>query len=100
LFERSALEGNGLLERPHTQSGDLEDHLSKLTEENKKLVEELSSLKMKLTESQVSNTDFLIHSGYFYSACSSPLLLLRGAPDYSIDTVLELTHRSATGSYA
>ena len=31
-----------------------------------------------------------IHSGHFYSAPSSPLgLLLRGAPDYSTDTVLE-----------
>ena len=30
-----------------------------------------------------------IHSGYFYSTSSSPLLL-RGALDYSIDTVLEL----------
>jgi len=39
-----------------------------------------------------------IHSGYFYSASSSPLLL-RGAPDYSIDTVLELTRWSATGIY-
>src|SRR6218665_2346498 len=29
-----------------------------------------------------------IHSGYFYGASSSPLLL-RGAPDYSTDTVLE-----------
>src|SRR6218665_3565374 len=29
-----------------------------------------------------------IHSGHFYSAPSSPLLL-RGAPDYSTDTVLE-----------
>jgi len=28
------------------------------------------------------------HSGHFYSAPSSPLLL-RGAPDYSTDTVLE-----------
>ena len=38
-----------------------------------------------------------IHSVYFYSASSSPLLL-RGAPDdYSIDTVMELTHLSATG---
>jgi len=27
-----------------------------------------------------------IHSGYFYRASSSPLLL-RGTPDYSIDTV-------------
>jgi len=35
-----------------------------------------------------------IHSGYFYSASSRPLLL-RGAPDYSINTVLELTRRSA-----
>ena len=30
-----------------------------------------------------------IHSGYFYSASSGPLLL-RGAPDYSFDTVSEL----------
>ena len=29
-----------------------------------------------------------IHSGHFYSAPSSPLLL-RGAPDYSADTVSE-----------
>ena len=29
-----------------------------------------------------------IHSGHFYSASSSPLLL-RGAPDYSTDTVSE-----------
>src|SRR6218665_3953468 len=30
----------------------------------------------------------VIHSGHFYSASSSPLLgLLRGAPDYSTDTV-------------
>src|SRR6218665_2862556 len=36
-----------------------------------------------------------IHSGYFYSASSNPLLLI-GAPDYSIDTVSELTHQSAT----
>ena len=34
-------------------------------------------------------------SGYFYSASSSPLLL-RGAPNYSIDTVSELTCLSAT----
>jgi len=39
-----------------------------------------------------------IHSGYFYSAFSSPLLL-RGIPDYSIDTVSELTRRSPTGNY-
>jgi len=30
----------------------------------------------------------LIHSGHFFSAPSSPLLL-RGAPDYSTDTVSE-----------
>ena len=36
-----------------------------------------------------------IHSSYFYSASSSPPLLLRGAPNYSIDTVLELTRQSA-----
>jgi len=38
-----------------------------------------------------------IHSRYFYSASSSPLLI-RGAPDYSIDTVSEITRRSATCS--
>ena len=38
----------------------------------------------------------LSHSGYFYSASSNPLLL-RGAPDYSIDTVSEWTRRSARG---
>lgn len=53
--ERPVLE-----ERPHTASSDLEDHLSKLTEENKKLAEELSSLKMQMTKSQVSNNDFLL----------------------------------------
>jgi len=37
-----------------------------------------------------------IHSfRIFYSAFSSPLLL-RGAPNYSINTVSELTHWSAT----
>ena len=39
-----------------------------------------------------------IHSGYFYSTSSSPLLL-RGAGDYSIDTVSRFTWRSATGNY-
>jgi len=39
-----------------------------------------------------------IHSGYFCSASSSPLEL-RDAPDYSIDTVLELTCQSATGNF-
>ena len=38
-----------------------------------------------------------IHSRYFYSASSSPLLL-RCAPDYNINTVSELTLRSATGT--
>ena len=38
-----------------------------------------------------------IHSRYFYSASLSPLLL-RGAPDYSIDIVSELTCWSATGN--
>src|SRR6218665_2880571 len=47
--------------------------------------------------SNYSNHSF-INSGYFYSTSSSPLLL-RGAPDYSIDTVLELTRSGATGNY-
>jgi len=38
-----------------------------------------------------------IHSLYFYSASSCPLLI-KGAPDYSIYTVLELRCRSATGN--
>jgi len=40
---------------------------------------------------------FIIHSGHFYSASSSPLLL-RGVLNYSIDTVPELARRSATGN--
>src|SRR6218665_2003019 len=37
----------------------------------------------------IYNSKYLfIHSGHFYSAPSSPLLL-RGAPDYSTDTVSE-----------
>jgi len=40
-------------------------------------------------------TKLLIHSRYFYSTSSSPLLL-RGTPDCSIDTVSELTRCSAT----
>ena len=38
-----------------------------------------------------------IRFGYFYSATSSALLL-RGASDYSIGTVSELTRRNATGN--
>jgi len=38
-----------------------------------------------------------VRSGCFYSASSNPLLL-RGAPDYSIHTLSELTPRSATGN--
>ena len=41
-------------------------------------------------------TEF-IHSGYFYVASSSPLLL-RGTPDHSTNTVLELTCQSTTGN--
>src|SRR6218665_3841448 len=37
---------------------------------------------------RVSTIHSFIHSGHFYSAPSSPLLL-RGAPDYSTDTVSE-----------
>src|SRR6218665_485876 len=43
--------------------------------------------------------DSFIHSGYVYCASSSrPTLLFRGALDYSIDIVLELTCLSATVS--
>ena len=48
-------------------------------------------------DSHDSGSVLLIHSGYFYSASSSPLLL-RAAPDYSIYTVSELTCQSATGN--
>ena len=44
-------------------------------------------LIIKLTKCSIS----FIHSKNFYSASSSPLLL-RGTPNYSIDTVSELTH--------
>jgi len=39
----------------------------------------------------------LIHSEYFYSVSSSPLLL-RGAPNFSIDIVSELPCQKATGN--
>jgi len=38
-----------------------------------------------------------IHSGYFYNASLNPLLL-RGAPDYNINIVSELTLRSVIGN--
>jgi len=38
-----------------------------------------------------------MHSAYFFSTSSSPLLL-GGATDYSIDTMSKLTRRSATGN--
>src|SRR6218665_3021059 len=46
---------------------------------------------------QLQNTNYfsLIHSGHFYSASSSPLLL-RGAPDYSTNTISEF-HAKAHG---
>src|SRR6218665_3852986 len=39
-------------------------------------------------------TSLFIHSGHFYSAPSSPLLL-RGAPDYSTETVSEFHAENA-----
>src|SRR6218665_1710454 len=48
-----------------------------------------------LNEVTLENSLSFIHCGHFYSAPSSPLLL-RGAPDYSTDTVSEFhaeTHR-------
>src|SRR6218665_1849687 len=46
-----------------------------------------------------SKPNSFILSGYFYSASSSPVgLLLGGVPDYSFDTVSEVTHRSAKGN--
>jgi len=46
-------------------------------------------LTIGLRLGKIPNFSF-IHSGHFYSALSSPLgLLLKGAPDYSADTVSE-----------
>jgi len=45
----------------------------------------VSSAALRTTFGQIHS---FIHSGHFYSASSSPLLL-RGAPDYSTDTVSE-----------
>jgi len=48
-----------------------------------------------MTAFKVVNT--FIHSGYFYTTFSNPLLL-RDMPNYSIDSVSELTRWSATGN--
>src|SRR6218665_1674044 len=50
---------------------------------------ELSGLHCSGLKNNMRPISF-IHSGYFYSTFLSPLLL-RGAHDYSIDTVWELT---------
>jgi len=49
----------------------------------------------QMQTSRFFSVDFhsFIHSGYFYSASSSPLLF-RGTPHYSTDTVLESTHQA------
>src|SRR6218665_2016031 len=43
---------------------------------------------LRVSKGSESDNHSFIHSGHFYSAPSSPLLL-RGAPDYSTDTVSE-----------
>src|SRR6218665_1526561 len=48
----------------------------------------LEKFMMEMAQSQEEITHSFIHSGHFYSAPSSPLLL-RSAPDYSTDTVSE-----------
>jgi len=58
---------------------------------------EYEAQPMANTSIPFSSTHSFIHSRYLYSASSSPLLL-RGAPDYSIGTLSELTCRSATGN--
>ena len=52
----------------------------------------------KLTKHLTPMIGMFIYSGCFRSATSSPLLL-RGAPDYNIDTVSELTRQDARGNY-
>src|SRR6218665_3636312 len=58
----------------------------------KEYSEELYSEDKRIEKEQTDMTDYeihsFIHSGHFYSAPSSPLLL-RGAPDYSTDAVSE-----------
>ena len=54
------------------------------------------SLLVKMTDNKNTEQSLVrfVHSGFFYYTSSSPLLF-RGAPDYSVDTVSELTCRSA-----
>ena len=56
-------------------------------------------LCIRLVHVCLYNVYSFIHYVYFYSASSSQLLL-GGAPDYSIDTVSELTRRSASEGLA
>src|SRR6218665_1191632 len=51
-------------------------------------------LKSKLNILTAKFNNSFIHSGHFYSALSRPLLL-RGAPDYSTDTCIGVSRRSA-----
>ena len=44
--------------------------------------------QLNVQYAKASDVHSFIHSGHFYSAPSGPLLL-RGAPDYSTDTVSE-----------
>jgi len=62
----------------------------------KKLIDCLIDEQSNPLQNNINIRSF-IHSGQFYSASSNPLLL-GGVPDYSIDTVSELTHQSATGN--
>jgi len=54
-----------------------------------------ASYSEQANNSSIDGKEISIHSGYFNSAYSSPLLL-RGVPDYSIDIVSELKRPSAT----
>src|SRR6218665_2890341 len=60
------------------------------------MIYSILSGKLNLLCTNIVATSF-VHSRYFYISSSTPLLL-RGASDYSIDTVLELTRQSATGN--
>ena len=76
--------------RLYTEARDM-DQLWRIAESHLDEYNNMTKKTMNLVMFRYSHS--FIHSGYFYSASSS-LLQLRGAPDYSIDTVLESTRRS------
>ena len=59
----------------------------------------LNRLSLKQNSTPSIHIHSFIHSGHFYSAPSSPTpLLLRGAPDYSTDTVSRRSAQATAGT--